>query len=139
MKIGNSQRGRSLILTIIVVGLFAYTIFIGIKLAPEYMQFFSIKSSIDSLAQEMGSREMNKAQYKDFLLRRLGVNYVNLDDLYYKNNGCPCSKEDIFIYNKKNKDVEIGMKYQRLIPLVGNVDVVLTFEHIKTVVPPSYK
>ena len=66
MKIGNSQRGRSLILTIIIVGLFGYTIFIGIKLAPEYMQFFSIKSSIDSLAQEMGSREMNKAQYKDF-------------------------------------------------------------------------
>ena len=139
MKIGNSQRGRSLILTIIIVGLFGYTIFIGIKLAPEYMEFYSIKSSIDGLAQDMDSREINKAQFEDLLRRRLDLNYVDLSELQLKNNGCPCSKESLFIYDKKKKSVDVGIKYQRRIPLVANVDAVLTFEHIKSVVPPSLK
>ncbi|MEM1002729.1 MAG: DUF4845 domain-containing protein [Bacteroidota bacterium] len=139
MKLGNSQRGRSILITIIVVGLFAYTIFIGIKLAPEYMQFYSIKSSIDGLAQEMGSREINKSQFEDLMGRRLGINYIDLSDLSMSNNGCPCSKESVYIYNKQKTDVQVGIKYQKLVPLIANVDVVLKFEHTKTVVPPSLK
>ena len=87
----------------------------------------------------MGSREINKAQFEDLLRRRLDLNYVDLSELQLKNNGCPCSKERLFIYDTKKKSVDVGMKYQRRIPLIANVDVVLTFEHIKSVVPPSLK
>ena len=137
MKLGNSQRGRSIILMIIIFGLFGYAIFVGIKLGPEYMQFLTLKSAVDEMAQEMQSRSISKAQYETLMKRRMDVNYVNVKDLKLSNNGCPCAKDSIFIYNKDRSGIEVGLSYQKRVPLIANVDAVLMFEHIVAV--PSAK
>ena len=137
MKLGNSQRGRSIILMIIIFGLFGYAIFVGIKLAPEYMQFYTLKSSVDEMAKEMQSRSISKAQYETLMKRRMDVNYVSLKDLRLSNNGCPCAKDSIFVYDKDRSGVDVGISYQKRVPLIANVDAVLMFEHIVTV--PSAK
>jgi DNA phosphorothioation-dependent restriction protein DptG len=130
MKLGNSQRGRSIILMIIIFGLFGYAIFVGIKLAPEYMQFYTLKSSVDEMAKEMESRSISKAQYETLMMRRMDVNYVSVKDLKLSNNGCPCAKGSVFVYNKSRSGTEVGISYQKRVPLIANVDAVLMFEHI---------
>ncbi|MEM7303963.1 MAG: DUF4845 domain-containing protein [Pseudomonadota bacterium] len=133
MKSCNSQRGRSVILMIIIFGLFGYAIFVGIKLAPEYMQFYTLKSSVDEMAKEMESRPISKSQFESLMKRRMDVNYVSIKDLVLSNNGCPCSKDSIFVYNKEKKTTDVGISYQKRVPLIANVDAVLVFEHIVTV------
>ena len=137
MKLGNRQRGLSIILMIIIFGLFGYALFVGIKLAPEYMQFYTLKESVNDLAKEMESRVISKAQFESLMKRRLDVNYVSIKDLKLSNNGCPCAKENIFVYKKQKKSTEVGISYQKRVPLIANVDAVLVFEHIVTV--PSAK
>ena len=133
MKLSNSQRGLSVILMIIIFGLFAYAVFVGIRLAPEYMQFYSLKESVDEMAREMESRVISKPQFESLMKRRMDVNYVSIKDLKLSNNGCPCANEGIFVYNKKKQSTDVGISYQKRVPLIANVDAVLVFEHIVTV------
>ena len=133
MNLGNSQKGRSIILMIIIFGLFAYAVFIGIKLAPEYMQFFTLKDSVNEMAKEVEARAISKAQYESLMRRRMDVNYISIKDLRLSNNGCPCAKDSIFVYNKGKNGTEVGISYQKRVPVMANIDVVLLFEHIVNV------
>ena len=137
MNLGNSQKGRSIILMIIIFGLFAYAVFIGIKLAPEYMQFFTLKDSVNEMAKEVEARAISKAQYESLMRRRMDVNYISIKDLRLSNNGCPCAKDSIFVYNKGKNGTEVGISYQKRVPVMANIDVVLLFEHIVNVPTPK--
>lgn len=87
-KINRHQTGMSMIVMIVIIGLFGYAIFVGVKIAPVYMEYFSIKSVVDSLADEMKTKPMNKSQYIDFIRRRLEINYVDVDALAPCRGGC---------------------------------------------------
>ena len=133
MKSINRQAGISFIVMLVLVGLFGYAIYIGIKLAPVYMEYFSIKSSIDGLAEEMKARKINKKQALDLLDRRLDTNYVSLRQLKPSRDGCVVSKKDVFHFKRTKKDTEVGIHYEKRIPLVANVDALLNFEYVNKV------
>ncbi len=133
MKTMNRQTGISIIFMLILIGLFGYAIFIGIKLVPAYLEFHSIKSSIDGLAGEMKVRKINKKQAIDLLNRRLNTNYVNVEELMPSRKGCTISKKDIFHFKRSKKEVEIGIHYEKRIPMIANVDVALDFDYVNKV------
>ncbi len=133
MKSINRQAGISFIVMLVLVGLFGYAIYIGIKLAPVYMEYFSIKSSIDSLADEMKTRNINKNQAKSLLSKRLDANYIRFEELKPSRDACDISKKDIFQFKRTKKDIVIGISYEKRVPMVANVDALLNFEHVKSV------
>ncbi len=137
MKMKNRQQGISFIFMLVLIGLFGYAIYIGIKLLPEYMEFHSIKSSIDGVAAELKTRNLNKKQAQDLLVRRLNTNYVNLRDLKPNTTGCSASKKDSFHFKRTQKNVEIGINYEKRIPMVANVDAVLDFNYVNKVPLPE--
>ena len=63
MKLNKHQAGRSLVAMIALIGLFGYVTYIGIKIIPVYTDFFSIRSAVDSLAEDMRSQQLDKSKY----------------------------------------------------------------------------
>ena len=133
MKSINRQSGISFIFMLILIGLFGYAIFIGIKLAPVYMQFFSIKASIDGLATEMKTRNINKKQALDLLDRRLTTNYVSVGELKPVCIGNKSQKNDVFHFKRTKKETELGIHYEKRVPMIANVTAALEFNYVTKV------
>ena len=133
MKSINRQSGISFIFMLIIIGLFGYAIFIGIKLAPVYMEFYSIKASVDGLASEMKSRNINKKQALDLLDRRLSTNYVSVSKLKPVCVGNQLSKQDVFHYKRTKKEIELGVHYEKRVPMIANVTAALNFDYVTKV------
>ena len=138
MKSNKHQTGMSMLVMIVIIGLFGYAIFIGIKVTPVYMEFYSIRSIVDGLADEMKVRPMNKNQYLDLLIRRLNINYVEVRDLKPSRDGCEkTKKKEVFVFKKEKKKIVIGLDYEKRIPMVANIDFLLQFNYLNEVVPTS--
>jgi len=98
VKLAKQQAGLSTIMLIIIVGVIGYGIYVGLKVVPVYMDYFSIKSSVNGLADEMKTRQISKSQYMDLLRRRLEINYIDVNGLTPSRDGCARSKRDVFHY-----------------------------------------
>lgn len=133
MNSSKHQSGMSLIMLIVIIGLFGYAVYVGIKLIPEYMEFHSISSAVDSLGDEMKTRQISKNQYMDFLDRRLNINYVNMYELKPSRDGCSKNKKEVFTYKREKKEIILGINYEKRIPMLANVDFLLSFDHEKSV------
>ncbi|MDW3095232.1 MAG: DUF4845 domain-containing protein [Gammaproteobacteria bacterium] len=135
MKLTNKQNGMSTIVLIVIIGLFGYAIFIGLKITPVYMEYFSIKSAVDGLADEMQTRQISKAQYMDLMRRRLNINYVDIDGLTPSRDGCDKSKKDPFYFKTAKKSTEVGVNYEKRIPMIANIDFLISFDYIRSIDP----
>ena len=133
MKSINRQSGISFVFMLILIGLFGYAIYIGIKLAPVYMEFYSIKASVDGLAAEMKTRNINKKQALDLLDRRLSTNYVSVSELKPARVACEAGKKDVFHFKRTKKETEIGIHYEKRVPMIANVTAALEFDYITKV------
>ncbi len=137
MKLTKNQTGMSTIVLIVIIGLFGYAIFIGLKITPVYMEYFSVKSAVDGLAEEMKTRQMSKAQYMDLMRRRLDINYVNIDGLTPSRDGCDKTKKDAFHFKEVKKSTEVGVNYEKRIPMLVNIDFLISFNYIRTINSPQ--
>lgn len=133
MKLAKQQAGLSTIMLILIVGLFGYSIYVGLKVVPVYMEYFSIKSAVDGLADEMKTRQMSKSQFLELLRRRLDINYIDISRLTPSRDGCDKYKRDVFHYKTTKKGTEVGVNYEERVHLFANVDFLLTFDHLLTV------
>ena len=133
VKSVKKQSGLSTIMLIIIVGLFGYAIYVGLKVVPEYMEYFSIKSSVDGLADEMKTRQISKTQYFDLLRRRLEINYIEVSKLVPSRDGCDKSKKEVFLYKGGKKGIDVGVNYEKRVPIIANVDILLSFNHMRNV------
>jgi hypothetical protein len=137
VKLTKNQTGMSTIVLIVIIGLFGYAIFIGLKITPVYMEYFSVKSAVDGLAEEMKTRQMSKAQYMDLMRRRLDINYVNIDGLTPSRDGCDKTKKDVFHFKEVKKSTEVGVNYEKRIPMLANIDFLISFNYIRTINSPQ--
>ena len=137
MKLTNKQTGMSTIVLIVIIGLFGYAIFIGLKITPVYMEYLSIKSAVDGLADEMQTRQMSKTQFKDLMRRRLDINYVSIDGLTPSRDGCEKTKKDVFYFKSAKKNTDVGVNYEKRIPVIANIDFLISFDYIRSVKSPE--
>ena len=133
MNSSKHQSGMSLIILLVIIGLFGYAVYVGIKLVPEYLEFHSIRTAVNSLGDEMRTRSISKNQYLDLLERRLNVNYVDMFKLEPSRDGCDKSKKEVFTYKRGKKDILLGVNYEKRIPMLANVDFLLSFGHERSV------
>jgi hypothetical protein len=101
-----------LILILIPVGLAVYIV---MKVAPVYIEAFSVGDVVNSLKKELDLKEKSREEIYTMIKKRLDVNDISSVD-----------KDDIKIQKTVN-DVKVAIDYEANVPLFGNVALALSF------------
>jgi hypothetical protein len=101
-----------LILTLIPVGL---AVFIVMKVAPVYIEAWSVGDAVNSLKKELDLKEKSREEIYTMIKKRLDVNNISSVD-----------KDDIKIQKTVN-DVKVAIDYEARVPLFGDVALALAF------------
>ena len=116
MKKWHHQRGMTAIGWMLVLGLIAFFTLIALRLAPLYMEFGKVVSSLESLENEPGVTRKSRPEIISIVGKRFDVNDVrNVDPKLVK-------------VSKDKGVMTISIAYERRESLLGNVDVVASFE-----------
>ncbi|AOE50398.1 DUF4845 domain-containing protein [Kangiella sediminilitoris] len=101
---------------LIIMGIVLFFMYLAIKLVPAYMEFFSIKSSIESVALETSSSS-SKSEIERLISGRFNINNIDI-----------IKADDVDI-----KEITGGralyVEYESRIALFGNVSALLEFKH----------
>jgi hypothetical protein len=101
-----------LILILIPVGLAVYIV---MKVAPVYIEAFSVGDVVNSLKKELDLKEKSREEIYTMIKKRLDVNDISSVD-----------KDDIKIQKTVN-DVKVAIDYETRVPLFWNVALALSF------------
>jgi len=115
MKI-HKQNGMTLIGFIFVLSFVVFISYIGMKIAPIYMEYFSVVKAMDEVAAERGSARFSPFDIRVKILNRLYVSYS--DDNVKSAN----------IKLTRNKGTNLRIAYEVRKPVIGNLDVVAKFD-----------
>ena len=111
------QFGGALITVLMCLVIFGSMGFVGLKLVPIYIEYFGVKSSLESMANQGNLHGKPTSELRTLLTKRLNINDVRR-----------VSKEDVMIKTKP-RETTIQVAYEVLVPLVSNVDFLLTFDN----------
>lgn len=117
MRALSRQKGMTFTVLAFVIAVGITAFIIGIKLAPVYMQYYTVKSVIQDVAKEPGSAGKSHVEIWRALERRFDVNSIDV-----------VRQEHITIV-KHATGASIQLAYEVRKPLIGNVDAVVVFEH----------
>jgi len=115
MNTFHHQRGLTAVSIAVLLALLAFFVLIALTLAPVYMENFSVNSHLDRLAEDSSVGSMTTDEIQNTLMKRLGIDNV-----------ASVSKEDIFV-SEVNSDYEVEVEYEVRKNILGNVDVVVSF------------
>jgi len=115
MKI-QKQKGMTLIGFIFVLSFVVFISYIGMKIAPIYMEYYSVVSAMNGVAAERGSARLSPYDLRVRILNRLYVSYSD-DNV---------KEKDIKLV--RNNGVNLRIAYEVRKPVIGNLDVVAKFD-----------
>jgi hypothetical protein len=110
MKI-HKQNGMTLIGFIIVLSFVVFISFIAMKIAPIYMEYYSVVKAMDEVAAERGSARNSPFDIRVKILNRLYVSYSD-DNV---------REQDIKL--TRTNGVNLRIAYEVRKPVIGNLDV----------------
>ena len=110
------QQGMSIIGFLLVLGLVIFFVYIGMRIAPIYLEYYSVVNAMNGVAKESGS-----ANYTPYDVR-LGV----MNRLYVSYSDANVKEENIRIV--RHNGVMLQIAYEVRKPLIGNLDVVAKFD-----------
>ncbi len=100
-----------------VIGIVALVLFFAlilIRLAPVYIEHFSVKDSLKSLAEEQ--KPGTPAQMRDKLQKRFSINQIER------------VKKEHVSFERKGRNYIVTVKYEARVPFISNIDFVASFE-----------
>ncbi len=115
MKI-NKQSGMTLIGFIIVLSFVIFLSFIGMKIGPIYMEYYGVVSAMNGVADEQGSARLSPYDIRVKVLNRLYVSY-SADNV---------KSENIKVIRRNGVFLRVAYEVRK--PVLGNLDVVATFD-----------
>ncbi len=110
------QGGLTLIGFIIVLAITIFVAFIGMKIVPIYMEYYSVVSAMNGVAAERGSARLSPYDIRVRILNRLYVSYSD-DNV---------KEKDIKLTRKNGVYLRIAYEVRK--PVIGNLDVVAKFD-----------
>lgn len=110
----HGMTGMGWLTILFLIGFFALLTF---KLAPIYLENYSVKSILHSFKEEPLITQKSKADVRRMFMSRLIT------------NGIRDIKKDKIKVDKKPGILKIGIAYFVRKPMVGNIDVIVTFDH----------
>jgi len=115
MKIHN-QGGLTLISFLFVLAFVIFISFIGMKIGPIYMEYYSVVSAMNGVASERGSANLSPYDVRVKVLNRLYVSY-----------SAENVKENNIKLTRAN-GVWLRVAYEVRKPVIGNLDVIAKFD-----------
>jgi Tfp pilus assembly major pilin PilA len=113
---GKSRQGGltllGFIMVLAVLGIFA---FVGMKLFPVYVEYYSVVTDMKGIQAEPGVSAMSPTKIKDLLFRRFYVSYVE-----------SVKKENVTVTRQNGYNLRVQYEVRR--PLVYNLDFVAKFD-----------
>jgi hypothetical protein len=110
-----NQHGLTMISWLLVLTMVGFFIMVGMKLAPVYLQHYTIKNVLESVRKEILSNRKPVTEIRTMLSRRLDMN--SIDTL---------KRENIKI-RRSSGITTIEVNYEERRPIVGNLDAIMTF------------
>ena len=110
------QNGLTLIGFIIVLGFVIFISYIGMKIAPIYMEYYGVVSAMNGVAKERGSANLSPYDIRVRVLNRLYVSY-SADNV---------KEKDIKLVRRNGVHLRIAYEVRK--PVIGNLDVIATFD-----------
>ena len=114
MKI-HKQQGISLLGYIIVLIVALFVFFLGMRLMPIYMEYYSVVSAMNDVASERGSARLSPYDIRVKILNRLYVSYSE-------------NVKSSHIKLIRGEGVQLRIAYEVRRPVIGNLDVVAKFD-----------
>ncbi len=115
VSLHNKQRGITTISLVLLLGLLAFLVLIVLTLAPVYLENFNVAQKLKTLQTDPQVSNMTESEIMDTLLKRFSIDSVD-----------SVQEDDVLIF-KNDRVTEVSVEYEVRKPLVGNVDVVVTF------------
>jgi Tfp pilus assembly major pilin PilA len=116
MNTQHHQKGMTAIGWLLVLGLIAFFALITLRLVPLYLEYSKVASVLESLQNEPGITNQSRSEIVSLVTRRFDVNDVREVD------------PRIIKVSKENGILTVSIDYERRQHLMGNVDVVATFD-----------
>ena len=111
----NKQTGMTFIGLVLVIAAVVFIAVIGIKVAPAYLEFFSIKKIINKIGHEANFAQMSKKEIIDEFNNGANISYVTV------------IKASDLIIEKDDKGNLVKAEYQVVLPIVANASILLDF------------
>jgi septum formation topological specificity factor MinE len=116
MKKWHHQKGMTAIGWMLVLGLIAFFTLITLRMVPLYLEYGKVASTLESLKDQPNITRQTRREIIKLISKRFDVNDVDNVDLK-------------LIKVSKDKGVlKVGINYERREHLVGNIDIVATFD-----------
>jgi len=100
----------------LVIGIAVFFVVLGMKLIPSYIEFYSVKQVLASVAQERNADKQTPAQIRSTMLKRLKINGVY--DFDPKN----------IKITKEKAGLQVAVEYEVRKNMAGNLDALMTFK-----------
>ena len=117
MKIGK-ENGLTIIGFLIVLSVAMFFAFVGMRIAPIYLEYYSVVSAMNGVAAERGS-----SQYTPFDIKR-----KILDRLYISYSTDNVGERHITVVRRSGVHVRVAYEVRK--PMMGNLDVVASFDRM---------
>lgn len=115
MKI-QKQSGMSLIGFILVLAMVIFVSYLGMRIVPIYMEYYSVVNAMDGVAAERGSASLSPYDVRVKILNRLYVSYSeNVQESHIK-------------LSRSINGMNLRIAYEVRTPVIGNLDVVAKFD-----------
>lgn len=110
----HKQNGLSLIGFILVLTLALCASFLAMKIAPIYMEYYSVVTAMNGIAEEKGSAKYSPYNIRLKMLTRLNLSYsTNVESKHIKIT--------------RANGAHLRVAYEVREPIVGNLDVIAKF------------
>jgi hypothetical protein len=110
------QQGLSFIGWLFVIGLVLAFALAAIRIAPIYMENATVKAALRSLKEKHDIRDDSSSEILTLIQRRLDIN--NVKDI----------GRDNIVIKKDPSSLYVAISYEVRKPLVGNLDIIASFD-----------
>jgi hypothetical protein len=114
------QYGGTLLTVLLCIVFFGSMGFVGLKLAPIYIEHFGVSSSLASMEQQGNLHGKSVTELRQLLNKRLQINDVHR-----------VGESDVVIKTKARMTT-IRVAYEVQVPLMSNIDFLVTFDNMVT-------
>lgn len=124
MRLRSRQSGLSALGWLVVLGVAAFLLLCAFRVGPIYIEYMQVKAVLDELLAPSKASTMSKHELLSALSKRFEVNGIEV-----------LSSRDIkFVESREG--VVVDCSYEKRVPLIYNIDVIVSFDDLKYTMPP---
>jgi hypothetical protein len=120
MQHWRNQSGVTFWGLLFIFGVMAFSLFVGFKLFPAYMEDFKVKSALDGLAKQSDFPSMSRVDINSALYKRFDIDNITAVKL----------DKDLTV-ETQGRMKRVRIRYENVIPLFYNISILLEFDHVK--------